>query len=147
MTEVHHVDGRGHDVGVVYSEMQGVQNTQESLMNEVAVKMLYPNGIGFRYETGGMMDALRVLTADRIRQFHKDMYQPKNLCLVIVGEVDHDDLLSVLDKFEDGIIADVPNSSAPWKRYEILRRRLLRNRLLMFVLFKDLGLTRHLFRT
>ena len=87
MTEVHHVDGRGHDVGVVYSEMQGVQNTQESLMNEKAVKMLYPDGIGFRYETGGKMDALRVLTADRIRQFHKDMYQPNNLCLVSIGEV------------------------------------------------------------
>ncbi|KAA8906288.1 Metalloenzyme, LuxS/M16 peptidase-like protein [Sphaerosporella brunnea] len=116
LTEVHHINGEGQDAGVVYSEMQGVQNTQETLMNEKATKMLYPEGIGFRYETGGMMEALRVLTADRIRQFHKEMYQPKNLCVVIIGEVDHDDLLKVLDKFEDGIIKDVPELDFPWRR-------------------------------
>jgi Zn-dependent M16 (insulinase) family peptidase len=115
-TEVWHIDGEGQDAGVVYSEMQGVQNTQETLMNEKAVKMLYPDGIGFRYETGGMMEALRVLTADRIRQFHREMYQPKNLCVIIVGEVDHEDLLNVLDKFEDGIVGHVPELDAPWRR-------------------------------
>lgn len=116
LTEVHHIDGAGQDAGVVYSEMQGIQNSQETLMNGKAVKMLYPEGVGFRYETGGMMEALRVLTADRIRQFHKEMYQPKNLCVIIIGEVDHDNLLGVLDKFEDGIITDVPPVDAPWRR-------------------------------
>ncbi|KAF8244277.1 hypothetical protein K440DRAFT_647002 [Wilcoxina mikolae CBS 423.85] len=116
ITEVHHIDGTGQDAGVVYSEMQGIQNTQDSLMNEKGNKMLYPESIGFRYETGGMMDALRVLAADRIRRFHKEMYQPKNLCVVIVGKVDHDDLLTVLDKFEDNIIADIPDPASPWRR-------------------------------
>jgi Zn-dependent M16 (insulinase) family peptidase len=116
LTEVHHIDGTGHDAGVVYSEMQGVQNTQDTLMNEAAVKMLYPDGIGFRYETGGMMEMLRVLSAKRIRQFHKEMYQPRNLCVVIVGEADHEDLLQLLDKFEEGIVKDVPALEAPWRR-------------------------------
>ena len=115
-TEVHHVDGTGHDAGVVYSEMQGVQNTQSELMDLRSKRLLYPEGVGFRYETGGMMEQLRVLTADRIRQFHSDMYQPKNLCLIIVGEVDHVDLLSKLDDFEGTIIQDIPPPDAPFKR-------------------------------
>ncbi|KAF2842635.1 putative zinc metalloprotease [Patellaria atrata CBS 101060] len=115
-TEVHHIDGTGHDAGVVYSEMQGVQNTQEELMQLRARRLIYPEGDGFRYETGGMMEALRILTADRIRQFHRDMYQPKNLRVIVIGEVAHDHLLEVLDKFEDDILADVPSLDAPFKR-------------------------------
>lgn len=115
-TEVHHINGDGEDAGVVYSEMQGVQNTQDTLMNIEAIRKVYPEGIGFRYETGGMMEALRVLTADRIRDFHSAMYQPRNLCLVIIGEVDHNDLLRVLDNFEESVINDIPNPNQPWKR-------------------------------
>ncbi|KAF3915825.1 hypothetical protein ABW21_db0207724 [Orbilia brochopaga] len=115
-TEVHHVDGTGHDAGVVYSEMQGVQNDQDTLMNLEANRQLYPPGIGFRSETGGMMEQLRVLKPERIRDFHKEMYQPKNLCLIIVGSVDESELLDILDKFEDGILDDVPKPSAPWTR-------------------------------
>lgn len=115
-TEVHHVDGAGHDAGVVYSEMQGVQNTQSELMELRARRLLYPEGNGFRYETGGMMEQVRVLTAARIRAFHKDMYQPKNLCLVLTGEVDHDELRQILDAFEDTIVADVPAFDAPFTR-------------------------------
>lgn len=62
------------------------------------------------------MEQLRVLTADRIREFHREMYQPKNLCLVLVGEVDHENLLEILDEFEDGILDSVPSVDAPFKR-------------------------------
>jgi len=32
VTEVHHIDGQGQDSGVVYSEMQGRENTSGDLM-------------------------------------------------------------------------------------------------------------------
>lgn len=96
--------------------MQGRQNLQGDLMELQMRRLLYPDGDGFRYETGGMMEALRVLTAERIRQFHRDMYQPKNLRLVLIGEIDHADLLDVLDKFEDDIVDSVPSYTAPFKR-------------------------------
>lgn len=115
-TEVHHVDGTGHDAGVVYSEMQGVQNNAAELIDLKARRLLYPEGIGFRYETGGMMEQLRVLTAERIRAFHREMYQPKNLCLIITGEVDHDNMLETLDKFESTILDVIPSPEAPFKR-------------------------------
>lgn len=116
ITEVHHIDGNGHDAGVVYSEMQGVQNTAAELIELRSKRILYPEGVGFRYETGGMMEQLRVLTADRIREFHREMYQPKNLCLALFGEVNHDELLTVLDEFETSILDDIPSPDAPFKR-------------------------------
>ena len=115
-TEVHHIDGAGNDAGVVYSEMQGVENNSNSLIYLKACRLLYPEECGFRYETGGMTEALRVLTARRIREFHKEMYQPKNLCIVIIGEVDHTDLLRILDEFEEGILEHFPKIplKRPW---------------------------------
>jgi Zn-dependent M16 (insulinase) family peptidase len=32
MVQVHHIDGKGQDSGVVYSEMQGRQNTAADLL-------------------------------------------------------------------------------------------------------------------
>ncbi|ETS79861.1 hypothetical protein PFICI_07390 [Pestalotiopsis fici W106-1] len=116
LTEVHHIDGEGNDAGVVYSEMQGVQYTSTELMDIKARHLLYPENVGFRYETGGMMDALRVLTPKRIRDFHKEMYQPRNMCIIIVGEVDHDNLLRILDDFEESVKDDIPALDAPFRR-------------------------------
>lgn len=115
-TEVHHIDGSGNDAGVVYSEMQGCQNDAANLIDLTARRQLYPPGVGFRHETGGMMEQLRVLSAERIREFHREMYQPKNLCLVITGQVDQNDMLEILDKFEDTILDIIPNPDAPFKR-------------------------------
>ncbi|KAF8850832.1 zinc metalloprotease-like protein [Acephala macrosclerotiorum] len=115
-TEVHHIDGEGNDAGVVYSEMQGVQNSGGEIMDITARRLLYPKDVGFRYETGGLMENLRVLTAERIRAFHKEMYQPKNLCLVLVGEIDEDHLLQILDDFEETILDDIPPPNASFKR-------------------------------
>ncbi|KAK8032098.1 hypothetical protein PG990_001832 [Apiospora arundinis] len=42
LTEVHHIDGEGNDAGVVYSEMQALQNTSGELMNKMTRALLYP---------------------------------------------------------------------------------------------------------
>lgn len=115
-TEVHHVDATGHDAGVVYAEMQGRENTPEDLMELHRRILLYPEGNGFRSETGGMTKELRVLTADRIRDYHKEMYQPKNLRVIVTGDIDHDELLQILDDFETSIVGDVPALDAPFRR-------------------------------
>ena len=96
--------------------MQGVQNNAAELIDLAARRLTYPKDVGFRYETGGMMEQLRVLTAERIREFHREMYQPKNLCLVITGEVDQNNLLDILDKVEETILDVIPSPTAPFKR-------------------------------
>ncbi|EWZ48630.1 hypothetical protein FOCG_07077 [Fusarium oxysporum f. sp. radicis-lycopersici 26381] len=116
VTEVWHIDGEGNDAGVVYSEMQAVQFRSSELMDIKARRLLYPENVGFRYETGGMTDALRVLAPERIRQFHRDMYQPRNLCLVLVGEVNQDELIHILEDFEESIKDDIPSLDTPFKR-------------------------------
>ena len=115
-TEIHHVDGSGKDAGVVYSEIQAEEHSKGSLMWRKMKRLTYPEGVGFRSETFGMMDSLRVLTADRIREYHHELYQPKNLCLIILGDIDHHNLLSVLDHFESTILEDIPSPSTPFKR-------------------------------
>ena len=62
------------------------------------------------------MEQLRVLTNERIRQFHRDMYQPKNMCLVLYGEVNHDEMLRILDDFETTIMDDIPSPDQPFHR-------------------------------
>lgn len=115
-TEVHHIDGSGNDAGVVYSEMQGEQNEKDMLMFAKNKLLLYPEGVGFRYETFGQMGALRVLSADRIRSYHRETYQPKNLCLIMIGAVDHANLLQTLDEFEGTILGDITKPDKPFKR-------------------------------
>lgn len=65
------------------------------------------------------MGALRVLTPEKIREFHKEMYQPKNLCIVIVGQIVHEELLEILCQFENSIKDDIPNQISQWRRFEI----------------------------
>lgn len=44
------------------------------------------------------------------------MYQPRNLCLVIVGAVNHKNLLHVLEAFESSISEDIPKTETPFRR-------------------------------
>ncbi|KAF8640945.1 hypothetical protein AX17_000592 [Amanita inopinata Kibby_2008] len=122
VTEVHHVDGKGQDSGVVYSEMQGRQNTSNDLMALRLQRLLDPPGSGYRSETGGLMDALRVLTADQIREYHGTYYVPHNLTLVVAGKLSNGtpSLLKVVqDQVEPTLIDNGSNHGphpAGWKR-------------------------------
>ena len=116
LTEVWHITGDGSDAGVVYSEMQGDQNSSYELMALRAKRLMFPEGNGYRSETGGLMERLRVLSPDRIRQFHRAMYQPRNLCLIVIGHIEHGNLLRSLYNFEGSILKDVPDVQAPFTR-------------------------------
>ncbi|KAL6716443.1 hypothetical protein ACLMJK_006010 [Lecanora helva] len=124
-TEVHHINGEGNDAGVVYSEMQDGENSADLLMFSKLKKLLYKEGVGFRYDTFGIMSSLRALTAARIREYHREMYQPKNLCVVVIGEIEHESLLSILCTFEDTILETIPNPEASFHRPWIDSKKVL----------------------
>jgi len=42
ITEVHHINGEGQDAGVVYSEMQGVEQSTANIMYFSLAEKLYP---------------------------------------------------------------------------------------------------------
>ena len=94
LTEVHHVDGDGENAGVVYCEMQGRENTGESLAWNKLLHMVYgePNECGLSSETGGKLKELRELDNATVRQYHQDYYRPENLILIVVGPVNASDV-------------------------------------------------------
>lgn len=63
-TEVFHVDGHGHEGGVVYSEMQGIAGSSDEALELRMQQTLYNDKNGYRSETGGMLSALRHLKLD-----------------------------------------------------------------------------------
>ncbi|PWN49324.1 hypothetical protein IE53DRAFT_388475 [Violaceomyces palustris] len=120
VTEVYHINGKGEDAGVVFSEMQGRENSSQDLMELKTQRMLYPRSSAYRSETGGLMSALRVLTIDDIRKYHKSYYAPHNAVLVVCGPVDREALLDTLAPVEKRIvekgIAQGPKGPRGWKR-------------------------------
>ncbi|KAI0271378.1 Metalloenzyme, LuxS/M16 peptidase-like protein [Gloeopeniophorella convolvens] len=122
VTEVHHIDPQGEDSGVVYSEMQGRENSSGDLMSLQAQRLINPPGSAYRSETGGLMEALRKLTVEQIRDYHSTYYVPHNLSLIVAGKLSSgtEMLLSVIqDKVEPSIIAHGQNKGPRppgWKR-------------------------------
>lgn len=89
---MHHIDPSGHNSGVVYSEMQGRENTSSDLMNlrwvlyvqgwsgifiifDSMQRLIYQEGSGYRSEVGGLMEALRALD---VQQSMYDMLASKS---------------------------------------------------------------------
>ncbi|KAN0061466.1 hypothetical protein ACQY0O_006313 [Thecaphora frezii] len=100
-TEVYHINGKGEDAGVVFSEMQGRENSSGDLMELKTQRMLYPKSSAYRSETGGLMSALRVLTIDDIRKYHDKYYAPHNAALVVCGPLEREKLLDTLESVEE----------------------------------------------
>eukprot|EP01047_Picozoa_sp_COSAG01_P045633 COSAG01_NODE_4221_length_5227_cov_3.990445_1_plen_241_part_00 len=97
VTEIHHVTEEGTDEGVVYCEMQGRENSAESLVDRACLDILYPDPLcGYSSETGGKMENLRGCTNDAIKRYHREYYQPSNCFLVVTGHVDAAELLRTL---------------------------------------------------
>ncbi|XP_038073979.1 uncharacterized protein C05D11.1-like isoform X2 [Patiria miniata] len=118
VTEVHHVNGEGENAGVVYCEMQGRENSGESLSHLAMLRAMYPGRCGYKSETGGIMSNLRTSTSNtKVRQYHKDFYRPDNLCLIITGQVTPEEVFQALEPFEERIIAkgDLPPYVRPWQ--------------------------------
>ncbi|KAL0580364.1 hypothetical protein V5O48_001609 [Marasmius crinis-equi] len=121
-TEVHHIDPKGNDSGVVYSEMQGRENTSGDLMALKMQRLLDPPESAYRSETGGLMEALRVLTVEQIRDYHASYYVPHNLALIVAGKLSSgtSSLLKVVqEQVEPSLIAHEQNKGPRpqgWKR-------------------------------
>ncbi|XP_050435416.1 uncharacterized protein C05D11.1-like isoform X2 [Adelges cooleyi] len=98
VTEVHHVTSEGKDGGVVYCEMQGRENSGESIINYDLLNRLYPGECGYKSATGGIMKNLRESTTnEKVRQYHHAFYRPENLLLLITGKIEHSALFTALE--------------------------------------------------
>ncbi|QOU20972.1 hypothetical protein BRETT_000688 [Brettanomyces bruxellensis] len=98
-TEVYHLDGEAKDKGVVYSEMQAIENQPSFIQGLTAQRTLYKKS-GYKSETGGLTKNLRILKNDEIRKYHSENYRPDNLCIIISGPVDEGELLDVMTRVD-----------------------------------------------
>ena len=70
------------------------------------MRELYPGKCGYSSETGGIMKNLRQsLTHDKIRAYHAETYRPENLCVIVTGMVQDQQVLDCLSKYEQKILS------------------------------------------
>lgn len=78
LTEIHHVNGKGKDEGVVYSEMESCLTSASSIVSNALKESLFPTH-NYRWEYGGKTDRLRELNVDLVRKFHSEQYHPSRV--------------------------------------------------------------------
>ena len=83
--------------GVVYNEMKGVYSSPDALMENEAMKALFPDS-PYRFESGGYPDAITELTQEMFEDFHKTYYSPENSYIYLYGDMDIEATLAYLDE-------------------------------------------------
>jgi len=105
MTEVHHINPDGENAGVVYCEMQARENSGESRCYLEMLRSMYPGKCGYKSETGGIMENLRTSTNnEKVRDYHRQYYHSKNLCIVVTGPCSAEDIFKAIKPIEDKIV-------------------------------------------
>lgn len=119
-TEVYHVDGRAREAGVVFSEMQGRENSSGDLMELERTRALFPQSSAYRSETGGLMANLRKLDVETIRKYHHTYYAPHNAAIFLAGPLDRQALFEQLHIVEQNFVEHGikfgPKGPEGWKR-------------------------------
>jgi Zn-dependent M16 (insulinase) family peptidase len=72
--------------------LQARENSEDELCTMKMLELLYPEGSGYKSNTGGIMANLRELKNAGIKQYHSDFYRPENLTIIVTGTVSFDGL-------------------------------------------------------
>ena len=83
--------------GVVYNEMKGVYSSPDALMENEAMKALFPD-TPYRFESGGYPEAIPELTQEMFEDFHKTYYSAENSYIYLYGDMDIEATLAYLDQ-------------------------------------------------
>jgi predicted Zn-dependent peptidase len=96
---------------VVLEEINGVADTPDDLVFELHAQALWPDH-PYGYSILGTRDTLEVLSSEDLRTLHRAGYYRGNCVIAAAGNVNHDQLLTVLERegwFEGGT-REVPRS-------------------------------------
>ena len=86
LRQVHHINGKGEDAGVVYCEMQGRENSGESRAYMELLREMYPGRCGYKSETGGLMKNIRESCSHRkVVDYHREFYRYAAGHKILVG--------------------------------------------------------------
>lgn len=82
--------------GVVFNEMKGAMSSVYSRMESEIMNVLYPDSC-YRFESGGLPEAITDLTYEQFIEGHKTYYHPSNSYIYLDGPVDIDAVLELID--------------------------------------------------
>ena len=82
--------------GVVFNEMKGAMSSVYSRMESEIMNALYPDSC-YRFESGGLPEAITDLTYEQFINGHRTYYHPSNAYIYLDGPVDIDSVLELID--------------------------------------------------
>eukprot|EP01059_Diplonema_ambulator_P001142 TRINITY_DN1089_c0_g2_i7.p2 TRINITY_DN1089_c0_g2~~TRINITY_DN1089_c0_g2_i7.p2 ORF type:complete len:539 (+),score=112.09 TRINITY_DN1089_c0_g2_i7:55-1671(+) len=97
-TEIFHINGKGEQQGVVYSEMAGRENSEMDLMWNSLLKRMFGSTAPYSYETGGLSSEIAKLTRQEIVDYHREVYTTDNLNIIVTGQFDTQVILNTIDQ-------------------------------------------------
>jgi Zn-dependent M16 (insulinase) family peptidase len=112
-SEVHHVNKEGEDTGVVYAEMAARQDKDWSRMWRAGLRSMYGDTV-FSNESGGLLEDLRSLTNEKIREFHERYYRLDNMMVCITGSIQPTEIFDALDPWMDEWAPSSPMPERPF---------------------------------
>ena len=83
--------------GVVFNEMKGAMSSVYSRMESEIMNVLYPDSC-YRFESGGLPEAITDLTYEQFIEGHRTYYHPSNSYIYLDGPVDIDAVLKLIDE-------------------------------------------------
>ena len=81
-------------------------------MKVLILKTLYPKGHPYSWTVIGEMEDLTNATVDDVKAFHKKFYSPNNATLVISGDINKEDVKTLVEKY----FGEIPTGRSYSKR-------------------------------
>ncbi len=112
--------------GIVYNEMKGVYSDLDGIIDREMMKNLFPaNAYGRDY--GGLPEAIRALSYERFREYHRTRYHPSNSLVFIYGSIPTLRHLEFLDReylsgYSRAVIDTAISPQPAWKKPRLVRR-------------------------
>ncbi|KAJ1969347.1 hypothetical protein IWQ62_000684 [Dispira parvispora] len=112
ITEVYHVDGKGSEKGVVYSEMAAREMGEEDLIARTLRRLVYGAACPYANECGGLTPDIATLNNDQIKVYHQQYYNVNNLTITLFGDsIDQIKVFQALESLSG--LLDPPSVSLP----------------------------------
>ena len=108
---LYHPDDCESERTVIISELQGGENDPDQLLDQELTATAF-KAHPYRHPTIGWLSDLQTMTRDDLYGYYRRYYIPNNATLVIVGDVNADAALRIVDKHFGGIAS----GSAPVRR-------------------------------
>jgi predicted Zn-dependent peptidase len=96
---------------VVLEEIKGVEDTPDDLVFELHARALWPSH-PYGYSILGSPESLETITAEDLRALHRAGYYRGNCVIAAAGNVNHDQLLTVLEResWFEGSTREIPRT-------------------------------------